>query len=249
MNRPKRISRIENSAGERLAFTLTPGRPNGDEIVVLGHGLTSDKERPWSEALAIGLAREGIASIRIAFSGNGESEGAFLESTITKEVADLGAVLDALHERGGNVSYVGHSMGGAVGLLRAAMDPRIRNLVSLAPITHAEEFVRRMFGHLRHGDPMLDKDHCPYGPALERDLLAWGSLATKASEVTVPWLVVHGTEDDIVPVRHSIDLHAAAPDALELVKLQGVDHSFSGAGLDQMTRVVLPWLRSRVMRP
>jgi pimeloyl-ACP methyl ester carboxylesterase len=231
---------LRNAHGERLSFTFTPGAPGGEDLVVMGHGVTSDRDRPWSEGLAAALAEHGIASLRIAFSGNGESEGAFADSTITKEVADLGAVLDACE--GWRTSYVGHSMGGAVGLLRALVDDRIHALVSLAAVTHTREFVDRVFGHLSEGDPMLDKPHCPFSLALRADLEALGSLAARAREVRVPWLAVHGDEDEIVPLGHSLDLLAAGGDRLEFVRLDGVDHSFSGAGLGRMIGVVTPWL-------
>lgn len=234
---------IRNAQGERLAFTWVPG--SGDDVVVMGHGVTSDKERPWSQGLSVALAAHGVASLRLAFSGNGASEGRFEDSTITKEVADLGSVLDALEGR--RVHYVGHSMGGAVGALRAARDPRIVSLVSLAAVTHTAEFVRRMFGHLRPGEPMLDKPHCPYGPALEADLVALDTLVATGAQVRAPWLLVHGTEDDVVPVQHSLDMHAAQP-ASKLVLLEGADHAFKGAGHVPMLGVVVPWLAARVGR-
>jgi pimeloyl-ACP methyl ester carboxylesterase len=235
---------ITNPWGERLAFSFTPGAAERRDLVVLGHGLTSDKERPWSEGLAEALRRQGIASVRIAFSGNGESEGEFVESNITKEVADLGAVLDAFD--GWRSSYVGHSMGGAVGLLRASTDRRIRTLVSLSAVTHAAEFMRDMFVHLRPGDPILDKPHCPFSAELRADLLSLGSLTSVAGEVSVPWLVVHGTNDEIVPSRHSVDLNAAAAGRSELVLLEGVDHTFGEDGLERMLEVVTPWLCERL---
>ena len=102
--------------------------------MVIGHGVTAHKDRPFLVALAEGLSRAGIAALRISFSGNGASEGRFEDSNISKEVEDLGAVLDALPGRA--LAYAGHSMGGAVGVLRAARDPRIRALVSLAAIVH-----------------------------------------------------------------------------------------------------------------
>ena len=40
----------------------------------------------------------GIPALRFSFSGNGGSEGRFEDSCITKEVEDLGAVIDALAE-------------------------------------------------------------------------------------------------------------------------------------------------------
>ncbi|MCB9916242.1 MAG: hypothetical protein H6828_14025, partial [Planctomycetes bacterium] len=41
---------IENAWGERLACTWTAGPHDASPVVVIGHGLTSDRERPWSQA-------------------------------------------------------------------------------------------------------------------------------------------------------------------------------------------------------
>ena len=107
---------ISNRQGERLDYSFRPGMAAKRGLVVLGHGVTGNKDRPFLVSLADALSAEGIATLRISFSGNGESAGSFAESTITKEVADLGAVLDALD--GWQVAYAGHSMGGAVGARR-----------------------------------------------------------------------------------------------------------------------------------
>jgi len=53
---------------------------------------------------------------------------------------------------------------------------------------------------------------------------------------------VHGSADDIVPAEHSRYIHAASGGRSELVVLEGVGHSFSGAGLDQLVLSVAPWL-------
>ena len=238
------ISSIVNPCGERLAFDFTPGAPERRDLVVIGHGLTSDKVRPWSCGIADRLAAAGIASVRIAFAGNGDSEGRFVDSTITKEVEDLGSVIDAFE--GWRIAYVGHSMGGAVGLVRATRDDRLHALVSLAAIGDAAEFADRMLGHMQPGEPILEKEHCPFDPALRADLRRWGSLTTLATGVDVPWLLVHGTADDVVPPFHSEDVHAAVSEASELVLLDGADHSFSGAGLQPMLDVVVPWLIARL---
>ena len=219
-----------------------PGPGERRALVVIGHGVTSDKDRPWSEALSSALAERGVPSLRIAFSGNGESEGRFEDATITKEAADLGAVLDALEPTGPRLHYVGHSMGGAVGLVRAAMDGRLRSLVSLAAVTHTGEFVRRMFGHLQPGEPMLGKPHCPWSPALGSDLEAIHTLAGATPLAPIPWLAVHGTADDVVPVEHSRDLARASQGRCTLIELEGVDHSFTGPGLGALVEAVVPWL-------
>ena len=218
-------------------------------LVVLGHGLTSDKERPWSEALSEGLAKAGIASMRIAFSGNGESEGSFLDSTITKEVRDLRAVIDAVEAdddattgQPREFAYVGHSMGAAVGVLAAVSDPRIRALVSLAGMVHTLDFAMHHFGSLKEGEMMLDKPGKPLGAALLNDMETLDTVVNAGTRVEVPWLIVHGDADDVVPIRDSSDIHAAAAGRSGFVSLPNVDHSFNGPGLRAMTSVVLPWL-------
>jgi pimeloyl-ACP methyl ester carboxylesterase len=230
---------ILNTQGERLATTYTPGAPEVRTLVLIGHGLTSDKDRPWSEALSSHLAAHGIPSLRLAFSGNGESEGRFEDSTISKEVEDLSAAVGAFP--GERLAYVGHSMGGAVGTLFAARDPRLVALVTLAAVTHTAEFVTRMFGHLSPGEPMLDKPQCPFNNALRDDLLAIQSTTAAATEIRTPWLIIHGSADDVVPIQHSDDLHAAASGA-DYLRLESVDHSFTGDGLGAMVEAVGPWL-------
>lgn len=249
------IPPIVNRHGERLAALFVPGASaapgspgaseepgaSGRPLVVFGHGLTSDKDRPWSRALSAALADRGIASLRIAFSGNGDSDGRFVDSTISKEVEDLGAVLDVLD--GWRVGYVGHSMGASVGLLRAVDDERLTALVSLAAITDPVAFERRLLGRTRPGEPILDKEHCPYGTRLRLDLLGHdGALLAAATRVSRPWLIVHGTDDLVVPVEDSERLHAAAAERAELVRLDDVDHAFTGPGLERMLAAVVPWL-------
>ncbi len=121
---------IRNRSDERIDHTFHPG-VRADALVILGHGVTGNKDRPHLVALANGLAALGWPCLRISYSGNGGSEGRFEDSCITKEIGDLQAVLDVVPDTA-QVAYVGHSMGGAVGVLTAARDLRIRALVSLA---------------------------------------------------------------------------------------------------------------------
>ena len=147
------VDRIQNSHGERLDFTFHAGAPHATQIVVIGHGVTGQKDRPFLVALDEGLARAGIPALRVSWSGNGASEGRFADCTISKEVADLGAVLDALD--GYDVTYAGHSMGGAVGVLRASGDRRIRRLISLAGMVHVRAFAEHHFGALVPGRDLM----------------------------------------------------------------------------------------------
>ena len=140
---------IKNIHGERIDHTFHQGDAKSKNLVLLGHGVTGNKDRPFLVTLAEALAAAGLNTLRFSFTGNGASGGRFADATISKEVADLGSVLDACAGR--KVCYIGHSMGGAVGVLRASQDPRIRWLVSLAGMVRTAAFAQREFGTVKPG--------------------------------------------------------------------------------------------------
>jgi alpha/beta superfamily hydrolase len=234
---------IRNEHGERLDYTYHKGE--GNRIVVIGHGVTGNKDRPALVALAEGLADSGISALRFSFSGNGESEGAFIDSTITKEVADLGSIIDTLNDY--KVCYVGHSMGGAVGVLRAATDERIEVLVSLAGMVHTKAFAEREFGDVTPDEGfMWDEPDCPLSQAYMDDMATIDSVAKQASKFGGPWLLVHGSEDDIVPIQDSIDVLQFANEPTELLDLPGADHVFSGDSTAIMVEKIVAWINQKL---
>ena len=171
------------------------------------------------------MAARGIAALQISYTGNGKSEGSFESCTISKEIADLGSVLDTLD--GWTVGYAGHSMGGAVGTLRAAQDPRIRAMCSLAGMVQVQAFMERTFGHLSPGEAMLDRPQCPLSQIFLDDAREIDNTLTAARKVLIPWLLIHGTTDELVPHSDSEELCAANP-AARLELLPGADHRFAG---------------------
>jgi pimeloyl-ACP methyl ester carboxylesterase len=268
---------IRNALGERIDHAFHDGRgaslqgtprptgqgdssrPDGDgrlgeaslpnSVVVIGHGVTSHWDRPWQTELSAALGDAGIASVLVSFAGNGASEGRFEDVTPTKEADDLGSVLDALRAWGvRRFAYAGHSMGGAVGVLRASVDSRVEALVSLAGMFHVHAFMQRTFGHLVPGEGlMLDKPGCIWNRTLEADAARLGSLDAQAAAVVVPWLLVHGDADELVPLQDSLDAQAAAGGRPELVVLPGVDHRFAEA-VPSMSAAVVPWLVRHLRR-
>lgn len=235
---------IRNLHGERLDYSFHEGEASFKRIVVLGHGVTGNKDRPFVVALANGLAATGISVLRFSFSGNGDSEGRFIDSTISKEVADLGSVIDVLSDY--SVCYVGHSMGGAVGVLRASQDSRIKLLVSLAGMVHTKIFAQTEFGDVTPNEGVMwDKPECPLSSAYMDDMAQIGSVVDRASRITVPWLLVHGTEDDVVPVGESREIFENASEPKELIELEGADHVFGDESTGIMVTKVVDWVQTK----
>lgn len=236
-------SEIRNRFGERIEHSFHPGN-RADALVILAHGVTGNKDRPHLVALADGLATHGWPCLRISFSGNGGSEGRFQDSCITKEIGDLQAVLDAVPDTA-QVAYIGHSMGGAVGVLTAARDLRIRALISLAGMTHTADFVQREFSDVTPDEGfMWEDENCPLSQTYVNDLRLIGDTLSAAEAVTQPWLLIHGEADDVVPIQDSRDAFEAATSVKEFLPIPGAGHSFDEATYPQLVEAVDQWLNA-----
>ena len=241
------FGKILNKHGECLDYSLHKTDGESKSIVVLGHGVTGNKDRPFIVALGESLAAAGILTLRFSFSGNGASGGVFTDSTISKEVEDLGAVLDALE--GYTVCYVGHSMGGAVGVLRASEDSRIQLLVSLAGMVNTKAFAQREFGDVTPDEGfMWEEPDCPLSQAYMDDLTQIDTVVDRSSQINVPWLLVHGDEDDVVPIEDSHAILAKANSQTQLITLEGADHVFSDESTPVMVQEVVAWIKTQLSK-
>jgi len=236
---------IKNASGENLDYTFHAGDKSSQHIVVLGHGVTGNKDRPFLVELADNLSNAGIPTIRFSFSGNGNSDGEFTQSTISKEIGDLASVLDVLDNH--IICYVGHSMGGAVGVLSASQDNRIKLLVSLAGMVGTKAFAQREFGDVTPDKGfMWDEPTCPLSQAYMDDLTQIDTVVDCASKISVPWLLVHGTEDDVVPIEDSQKIYAQANEPKELFTIEDANHVFSDDSLNPMVEKVVDWIRDQL---
>ncbi|MGJ8633376.1 MAG: alpha/beta hydrolase [Luteolibacter sp.] len=232
---------IYNAKGEALDVVFH-GSSRADAIIVIGHGLTANKDRNLLLAIANGLSRRGWPCIRFSFSGNGESEGRFEDSTISKEVEDLSSVLATIpqHKR---VAYIGHSMGAAVGLIRAARNLDIHCLVSLAGMTHTADFVRREFGDIVPGEGVMwEREDCPLSQEFVDDMIETGSTLGAVSRILQPWLLIHGREDDVVPIADSKDAFAEATCEKKFLKVSEAGHMFGEEYYEVIIEMIDAWL-------
>lgn len=212
--------------------------------MILGHGLTGNKDRPLLVALAEGLSAKGWPCMRISYSGNGSSEGRFEDATITKGVSDLKAILRSVPDYV-RVAYAGHSMGSAIGVLTAATDLHVSALISLAGMARTAAFVEREFGDLTPGKDCMwgEPDH-PLSEAFVEDMKSIGDVLSAAANVIQPWLLIHGTADDLVPVEEGRDACAAAISRKQWLEIEGAGHSLEEA-YPQVIAGIDAWLTAQ----
>ena len=242
---------IKNSLGETLDYSFASGADDfkkSDWIVVLGHGVTGNKDRPVVADPAAALNAAGFDTLRFSFAGNGDSAGDFRDATITKEVGDLNAVLDAAAASYPKIAYIGHSMGGAVGVIQASTDVRIRALVSIAGMIDTKTFAETEFGEETPDKGLMwEEESCPLSSAFMTDLCqTHNSLENKVEAITAPWLLLHGTADDVVLPKDSETVRGIKGDSVTIVTVEGADHSFNEpAHKAQLIDNIVAWLSAQ----
>ncbi|MFH2063683.1 MAG: alpha/beta fold hydrolase [Pseudomonadota bacterium] len=124
---------FKNQYNETLSGTLHQPSSAGGLGFVLGHCFTCSRHTRILIDLGNMMAELGFSVLRFDFSGNGQSQGRFEESTYSKQVDEMGTAIDFLKENGADRILIGgHSMGGMVSLFTAARRTDIRGVIALA---------------------------------------------------------------------------------------------------------------------
>jgi pimeloyl-ACP methyl ester carboxylesterase len=225
--------RIETSVGPPAAtlasWWLEPRSAPARGTIVLLHGVRMDRSSLVSAGVAFHQA--GYRSVLVDLRGHGESSGRYLTYGAL-EAADLSELLDSLSARGvplGNVGVFGFSYGAAVALDLGARDERVCAVVAAAPFASLREAV-------------VDYRHKYLPAAFELIPQRWfdaaiddaGWLAAFNPDQSAPSLAVsrsrahqlllHGTSDTQVPLRHSLALSSLAGARTELRTIRGAEH-------------------------
>jgi competence protein ComEC len=213
---------IQADDGARLRGAWNPGATG--RTVILLHGFGEDRSALVGRAEA--LSRRGWGVALIDSRGRGASGGSWTTFG-GREAGDVRRWLDALADRAGP-GFVpvlwGRSMGAAVAIRAATEDPRIAALVLEAPYAELVESVRtwlrlsRIPGWLAR--PILRRAGRIAGIALDRP-----SPVELAPRVSVPTLIVHGTDDRIAPMAEVQRLARAFPRPPELIDVPSARHT------------------------
>lgn len=185
---------------------------DGDGAFVLAHGFTHGTAKPATRAAIATFSAHG-AVVAADFRGHGRSGGR--SSVGRDEVLDLDAVVRWARAAGHpTVTVVGFSMGGAVALRQAALGtdrPDAVVAMSAPSRWYVRESVpmRRLHWLLEH--PLAVQLGAALGVRLGEP---WQDLPPSpvevASQITVPLLLVHGTQDEYFGPPHAIALQDAS---------------------------------------
>ncbi len=144
---------FKNRRNQRLFGVLhLPIEETKPPLVIMAHGFSDDKT--GDNRLFVKFARKavkfGIAALRFDFAGSGDSEGDFSEVTLNSEIEDLRNAVDFAHNLSeidnSRINLIGYSLGGAVSILLAVDDQRIKSFIGWAPVSDFKATFQRILG-------------------------------------------------------------------------------------------------------
>jgi putative redox protein len=227
---------FEGASGAMLSARLElPADEKPLACAVFAHCFTCSKNYKAVVNISRALAQAHVAVLRFDFTGLGESEGEFADTTFSSNVDDLVAAADFLaREYQAPSILIGHSLGGAAVLQAAHRVPSCRAVVTINAPAEPQHVKR----HLRSS--LDDIEKCGEAEVLLAgrtftikkqflDDLNEQNMSDVIRGLERALLVFHSPDDAIVAVDNAHQLYESAAEPKSFVSLEGADHLLSRA--------------------
>jgi len=221
-------------------------------LIIFCHGYKGYKDWGAWSLMAHAFAAAGYAFVKFNFSHNGGSMEnpidfpdleAFGQNNYSQELSDLGDIIDWSVSQfqdhplidTNEIILMGHSRGGGIVVLKAAEDPRVKKIITLAGVSDykmrfpsGEAFQKWQetgVFYVKNGRTGQDMPH--YFQFYE-DFMANEArltISTAAQTLNCPFLIIQGTKDDAVKPFEAERLHQWCTHS-QLVWIEGANHVF-----------------------
>ena len=222
---------IKNNNGDTLAAHLvTPMNGQINNIAIFAHCFTCSSSLAVVRNISSELTNQGISVLNFDFTGLGESDGDFSETTFSNNISDIIAVNDFLTQNYVSPSIlIGHSLGGAAAIISANKLPNIQAVVSIA----APSFVKHVTAHFggleetitKKGEATLSIGGRPFKIKKQfLEDLESHNLENEVKKLRKPLLIMHSPHDLIVGIENAASLYHQAIHPKSFISLNGADH-------------------------
>ncbi len=182
-------------------------------IIVVVHGSEGNRAHPAERMLGIAkdLVSYGYNVLMFDMRGHGESEGRRISAGHYEKNDVLGAI-DYVRQRGieRKIGLLGFSMGAAASLMTAPESDEIDAVVADSAYADIVSIIESEFSQRSN----LPKFFIPIILFMTRNIYDIDFAAIKPEEavrgISVPVFIIHGGQDDMVPVQHAYRLKEAS---------------------------------------
>ena len=223
-----------NSQGDQLSAILeqpVDGQPIAYALFV--HCFTCSKDLKAARHISRSLTQAGYAVFRFDFTGLGQSEGTFGETTFSTNQGDLESAFQWLSSHYEAPSLlVGHSLGGTALLHTASRLPGIKAVATIgSPFDPGH--VAHLFGETtdairKEGEAVVTLGGRPF--TIKKsflDDLERTDCTTLVANLDAALLILHSPIDQIVSVDNAARVYDAARHPKSFVSLDTADHLLS----------------------
>jgi len=240
-----------NHHGEKLIGTLHLPDGPAHRGVVFGHCFTCSRHTGIIRHICSKLEREAFMALRFDFSGNGQSQGRFDESTYSKQIQEMKIATAFIAEKGALcIGLAGHSMGAIIAILAAARMNTIQAVCALA--SRLSGLNATHFLSQSQRKQLYDTGRVSFssrGRSLQLSAAFFAdagqyNLPETIAGLNAPLLIVHGDCDEIVPVQEAYLAQKLNNENKKIAVFPGADHMFSHKKhRQQISELVVEWFK------
>ncbi|MCJ8155424.1 alpha/beta fold hydrolase [Chryseobacterium sp. SSA4.19] len=230
-----------------LADAFYPETDKKLPLIIFVHGYKGYKDWGAWSLMAEKFAEAGFFFVTFNFSHNGTTIEdpshfadleAFGNNNYSKELSDLGAVIDYFVQDKNvddhRIVLIGHSRGGGISIIKTYEDERIHGLITLASVDTLDRFPKNEafenwekagVYYVTNGRTKQEMPHYyQFYEDFERDEHRFDvERSTEMAKAHV--LIIHGTNDESVNVKNAEHLHILHPNS-KLYLIENADHTF-----------------------
>lgn len=254
---PTRSFQFLNQDGHLLSGSLE--MPEGVQRgwALFAHCFTCGKNNLAAVRIARTLASVGIGVLRFDFTGLGNSEGSFAESSFALNVQDLVLAADAMQVAGMPPDLlIGHSLGGSAVLAAGSRIACARAIATIAApfdVTHVLHLLDPVgLTRLASEDPPTVRvigRPMSVGKAFVEDLHAHDQ-GTRIAKLLRPLLLLHAPHDRTVDIENATQIFLAARHPKSFVSLDDADHLLSRReDAEHVAQLIATWASRYMPEP
>lgn len=218
-------------------------------VVIFAHGFKGFKDWGHFNKMMEHFIHQEFSFVKFNFSHNGGTVEqpidfpdleAFGNNNYTKELSDLKTVVDWIESTDitefdtNQIYLIGHSRGGGISIMAASEDTRIKKLVTWAAVSDLiNRFSQQELDYWKkegviYVENSRTNQQMPMYYQIAEDTLnnrERFNIQIAANKLSVPHLIIHGTDDKTVPVEEAETINTWN-EAAEAYIIEGANHSF-----------------------